>query len=125
MAPTKAATGQEAASAQAVKRGHTVTMIEVPDPDDDTTYHQWLSKGSPTISPKARAPALPTPPESPTKMTSPRPNKGVGPTYIPNNEVTSPTVATPSAASAKVREAPHQWMRPFEVDWMLHAVCEA
>ena len=68
---------------------------------------------------------LPTPPESPTKTTSPLPNEGVGPTYVRNNEVTSPTVATPSAASAKVREAPHQWMRPFEVDWTLRAVCEA
>ncbi len=46
------AAGQEAASIQAVKRGHTVTMIEVPDHDDDTTYRRWLAKGSPMASPK-------------------------------------------------------------------------
>ncbi len=136
---------EEAASAQAVKRGHTVTMIEVPDPDDDTAYRQWLGKRSPVASPKRCASALPTPPDSPTNPTktphwdsrctdiispkgpptSPSPNEGVGPTYVRKHEVTSPTVATPSAASAKVREAPLYWMRPFEVNWTLHAVCEA
>ncbi len=39
--------------------------------------------------------------------------------------MTSLTVATPPTASAKVQEAPHQWMRPFEVDWTLRAICEA
>ncbi len=34
-------------------------------------------------------------------------------------------VATPPGASAKVTEAPHRWMRPFEVDWTLCTVCEA
>ncbi len=34
----RTAAGKEAASAQAVNRGHTVTMIEVPDHDDDTAY---------------------------------------------------------------------------------------
>ncbi len=38
---------KEAASAQAVKRGHQVTMIEVPDEDDDTTYCRWLQKSGP------------------------------------------------------------------------------
>ncbi len=28
-------------------------------------------------------------------------------------------------ASVKVQEAPHQWMRPFKVDWMLCTICEA
>ncbi len=84
-------------------------MIEVPDHDDDTSYRQWLKKGSPIVSPKRKSAKLPTPPESltPTKTTSPLPNEGVGPTYVPKNEVTSPTVAAPSMASAKVREAPH------------------
>ncbi|SJL13525.1 uncharacterized protein ARMOST_16969 [Armillaria ostoyae] len=40
----RTATGQEAASAQAVKRGHSVTLIEVPDKDDDTAYQIWLAK---------------------------------------------------------------------------------
>ncbi len=47
MALTKTAAGQEAASAQAVKRGHSVTMIEVSDEEDNTTYQWWLTKGSP------------------------------------------------------------------------------
>ncbi len=25
----------------------------------------------------------------------------------------------------KVQEVPHQWMKPFEVDWMLRTICEA
>ncbi len=40
MAPTKIAAGQEATSAQVVKRGHQVTMIEVPDDEDDTSFQK-------------------------------------------------------------------------------------
>ncbi len=39
--------------------------------------------------------------------------------------MTSPTVAVPSPAGAKVREVPFRRYRPFEVDWTLCAVCEA
>ncbi len=100
---------KEAASAQAVKRGPQVTMVEVPDDDDDTAYRRWIQKGNPdTLDPTSRLP-----------------NKGVGPTYVTKEEVTSPTVAAPTRASAKVQEAPHRWFRPFEVDWTLRAVCEA
>ncbi len=74
----RTAAGQEAASAQAVKRGHMVTMIEVPDPDNDTAYRQWLQKGSPIVSLKQSTATLPTLPESLTKTTSPLPNEGVG-----------------------------------------------
>ncbi len=52
MAPTKAAKRMEAASAQAVNRGHKVTMIEVPDEEDNIAYKQWLANGSPITSPK-------------------------------------------------------------------------
>ncbi len=98
---------KEAASAQAVKRGHQVTMIEVPDNEDDTSFRKWVKNGSPTIFPKRKSAELPTPPESPTKTTSSLPNEGVSPTCVSKNEVTSPMVAAPSTASAKVREAPH------------------
>ncbi len=101
MATTKTAERMEAASTQAVKRGHTVIMIEVLDEEDDTTYQQWLAGGSPIASPKQRASALLTLPES-LKTTSPLPNEGVGPTCVRKNEVTSPTVAMPSMASTKV-----------------------
>ncbi len=125
MALTKAAERMEATSAQAVKRGHQVTMIEVPDEDDDISFQRWLATGSPTISLKPRATTLLTPPESPLTSQKPLPNEGVVLTCIAKNEVTSLMVATPSMASVKVQEAPHRWMRPFEVNWMLCAVCEA
>ncbi|SJL05427.1 uncharacterized protein ARMOST_08794 [Armillaria ostoyae] len=49
-ATKKIAAGLEAASAQAVNRGHTVTCIEVPDEDDDTAFQLWLAKErTPTI----------------------------------------------------------------------------
>ncbi|SJL17084.1 uncharacterized protein ARMOST_20626 [Armillaria ostoyae] len=43
-ATKKTAAGQEAASAQAVNRGHSVTCIEIPDEDDDTAFQLWLAK---------------------------------------------------------------------------------
>ncbi len=117
MAPTKTATGQEAAGAQAVKRGHSVTMIEVPDEEDDTAYQQWLANRSPIASLKQCKTALLTPPDSPATKAKTLPNKRV--------EVTSPTVAMPSMASAKAQEVPHRWMKPFEIDWTLWAIQEA
>ncbi len=114
----------EAASAQAVNRGHQVTMIKVPDAEDDTSYRKWAKRGSPMLFPIRKQAALPTPPLFP-KMTDPLPNEGVDPKCDSQNEVTSPTVAAPSLASAKVAEVPHRWMRPFEVDWTLRAICEA
>ncbi|PBK58911.1 hypothetical protein ARMSODRAFT_1027861 [Armillaria solidipes] len=35
---------KEAASTQAVKRGHAVTMVKVPDKEDDMVYQVWLAK---------------------------------------------------------------------------------
>ncbi len=125
MALTKAAKRKEAASAQALNRGYLVTMVEVPDEDNDISFQRWLASGSPMIFLKQRISVLPTPPESPKTPTRPLPNEGVAPTCIRTNEVTSPTVAMPPVASAKVQEAPHQWMRPFKVNWMLRAICEA
>ncbi|SJL08909.1 uncharacterized protein ARMOST_12283 [Armillaria ostoyae] len=47
----KMADRTEAASAQAVNRGPTVTCIEVPDEDDDTAFQLWLAKERlPTIT---------------------------------------------------------------------------
>ncbi|SJL18203.1 uncharacterized protein ARMOST_21781 [Armillaria ostoyae] len=43
-ATKETATGKEAASAQAVNRGHPVVMVEVPDEEDDTAYKIWLTK---------------------------------------------------------------------------------
>ncbi|SJL01340.1 uncharacterized protein ARMOST_04660 [Armillaria ostoyae] len=58
MATKKIAVGQEAASAQAVNRGHQVSIIEVPDEDDDTAYQIWLAKErAPAIARKSNEPS--------------------------------------------------------------------
>ncbi len=41
---------KEVASAQAMKRGPQLIMIEVPNNEDDTAYQRWLAKGSPVVS---------------------------------------------------------------------------
>ncbi|SJL11309.1 uncharacterized protein ARMOST_14712 [Armillaria ostoyae] len=52
-AQKRPAAGLEAASAQAVNRGHSVTCIEIPDEDDDTAFQLWLAKErTPTITKK-------------------------------------------------------------------------
>ncbi|SJK98948.1 uncharacterized protein ARMOST_02226 [Armillaria ostoyae] len=85
----KTAAGKEAASAQAVKRGQSVTCIEVPDEDDDMAFQLWLAKErTPTIVKK--------------EATSDEP-----------------------ARSSPAKSDPHRWLKPFEVDWTLRAVCEA
>ncbi len=86
---------KEAASAQAVKRGHRVTMVEIPDQDDDVAYRRWSKRESPTLDPKRKSAELPTSPDFP-KTTGPPPNEGVGPTCVRKNEVTSPTVSRAS-----------------------------
>ncbi|PBK60329.1 hypothetical protein ARMSODRAFT_1026722 [Armillaria solidipes] len=67
----KIAAGQEAASAQAVNRGHKVTLIEVPNEEDDTAFLIWMAhqKEAPPIvedsRTKCEGPSL-TSPLSPT-----------------------------------------------------------
>ncbi|SJL11279.1 uncharacterized protein ARMOST_14682 [Armillaria ostoyae] len=85
-ATKKTAAGQEAASAQAVNRGHSVTCIEVPDEDDDTAFQIWLAK------------------EQTPKVVK----KGNEPSSVPTTKTDT-----------------HRWLKPFEVDWTLRAVCEA
>ncbi|SJL10442.1 uncharacterized protein ARMOST_13828 [Armillaria ostoyae] len=49
----KTATGQGAASAQAVNRGHPVLVVEVPDEEDNMAYQIWLAKErTPTVTKK-------------------------------------------------------------------------
>ncbi|SJL18333.1 uncharacterized protein ARMOST_21919 [Armillaria ostoyae] len=62
---TKKAAGQGAASAQAVQRGHpTVTIIEVPDEEDDTVYRIWLDKSRRTENPPNKGVVTPEPMKS-------------------------------------------------------------
>ncbi|SJK99847.1 uncharacterized protein ARMOST_03158 [Armillaria ostoyae] len=95
----KTATGPEAASAQAVQRGHLVTLIEVPDEDNDMAYQIWLAKDR-TLTEVRREAMSDEPARSSTK----------------GNEHSSvpPTKSDPS-----------RWLKPFEVDWMLRAICKA
>ncbi|SJL16483.1 uncharacterized protein ARMOST_20009 [Armillaria ostoyae] len=85
-ATKKITAGKEAASTQAVNRGHSVSIIEVPNEDDDMAYQIWLAK--------ERTPAIA--------------KKGSEPSSDP-----------------PMKSNPSRWYKPFEVDWTLHAVCEA
>ncbi|SJL08342.1 uncharacterized protein ARMOST_11705 [Armillaria ostoyae] len=88
-AQKRPATGLEAASAQAVNRGHPTTCIEVPDEDDDTAFQLWLAKERfPTVTMKE-------------------------------------AMSNESARSSPTPVLMKGWCKPFEVDWMLRAVCEA
>ncbi|PBK63900.1 hypothetical protein ARMSODRAFT_1023546 [Armillaria solidipes] len=74
----------------------TVSLVEVPDEEDDTSFKCWLA----TV---AR--------ESPQNMdTSP--------------EETQPTVARPMGLGAKVEKVPivWTWMKPFTAEWMQRAI---
>ncbi len=64
----KKAAGLESASTQAVKRGHQVIMVEVPDEEDNTAYRWWLTKGSSIVSLTRRTAMLPTLPDSPVQI---------------------------------------------------------
>ncbi len=118
--PDRTADEHRSASAQAVKRGHQVAMIEVPDKDDDTAYQRWLAKGSPIVTPTRPVATLPTPPDSPIQIGQTYTDGQTYHDWQAQGKVTSPTVVAPSAANTKVREVPRQgWMKPLSVDWTL------
>ncbi len=117
---------KEAASAQAVERGHQVAMIKVPDKEDDTAYQQWLAKGSPIVTLTRPVVTLQMPPNSPIQIGRMYTD---GQTYQDRqtqSKVTSPTVVAPITANAKVWEVPRQgWMKPLSVEWTLQNIQEA
>ncbi len=124
--PDRTADEHGSASAQAVKRGHQVAMIKVPDKEDDTAYQQWLTKGSLIVTPTRPVATLPTPPDSPIQIGRTYTNGQTYHDWQTQGKVTSPMVVAPSAANAKVREVPRQgWMKPLSVDWTLRNVQEA
>ncbi|SJL06746.1 uncharacterized protein ARMOST_10088 [Armillaria ostoyae] len=93
------AIGQEAASAQAVNRGHSVSVIEVPDEEDDSAYQIWLAKEQ-------------TPAVAKKEVTS-------------DELARSSTKGNEHSSVPPTKSDPSRWLKPFEVDWMLHTVCEA
>ncbi len=103
--------------------GHQVTLIEVPDKEDDTAYQRWITKGSPIVTPTqpvATLPMLLTLRSRSDECTTD------GQTYQDwqtQSKETSPMVVAPTMADAKVREVPCQgWMRLLLVDWTLQNV---
>ncbi len=124
--PDRTADESGPASTQAVKRGHQVAMIEVPDEEDDTTYQRWLAKGSPIVTPTRPNATLPMPPDSPIQIGRTYTDGQTYQDWHAQSKVTSPTVVVPSAANAKVREVPRQgWMKPLSADWTLRNIQEA
>ncbi len=119
----RTAAGQEAARAQAVEMGHQVTLIEVPDKEDDTAYQRWITKVSPIVTPTQPVATLPMPPDSPIQIRRMYTDGQTYQDWQTQSKETSPMVVAPTMADAKVREVPRQgWMRLLLVDWTLQNV---
>ncbi len=66
------------------------------------------------------------PPDSPIQIGRTYTNGQTYQDWQTQGKVTSPMVAVPSVASAKVQEVPRQgWMKPLSADWTLQNVQEA
>ncbi|SJL01489.1 uncharacterized protein ARMOST_04811 [Armillaria ostoyae] len=104
---------REVASAQAIKRGHSVVMIEVPDQDDDTSFILQQNKVTATDagacgpSPKRKSPLMEKEAERP----------------IGND--TSVSKGREAAKHAPPTVAPHEWLKPFETEWTWRAIKDA
>ncbi len=98
----RTAAGQEAASTQVVERGPQVTMIKIPDEEDNTAYQRWLAKGSPLVTPTRRVVTLPMPPDSPIQIGRMYTDSQTYQDWQNQGKVTSPTVVEPPAADTKV-----------------------
>ncbi len=121
----RTAAGQEAASAQAVERGHQVVMVEVPDEEDDTAYQRWLTKGSPLVILTQPVVTLPTPPDSPD------PNQTNVHQWPDLPGLADPKQGDLTNGSCALRgqcegsRGPRQgWMKPLSVDWTLQNIQE-
>ncbi len=102
------AVGQEAASTQAVNRGRKVSMSEVSDQDDNTSFMMNMK----------------------SKLTTPL-------DLDLDATVTSPTVVEPSGVDATAKEVPqlshtytsgetyHEWLKPFGAEWTLRGIVQA
>ncbi|SJL15094.1 uncharacterized protein ARMOST_18576 [Armillaria ostoyae] len=103
----------EVASAQAIKRGHSVVMIEVPDQDDDTSFVLQQNKVAATDadacgpSPKRKSPLMEKEAERP----------------IGND--TSVSKGREAAKHAPPTATPQEWLKPFETEWTWRAIKDA
>ncbi|SJL05726.1 uncharacterized protein ARMOST_09062 [Armillaria ostoyae] len=104
---------QEVASAQAIKRGHSVVMIEVPDEEDNTSFTLQQNKVAATDadacgpSPKRKSPLM--------EKEAKRP--------IGNN--TSVSKGREAAKHAPPTIAPQEWLKPIETEWTWRAIKDA
>ncbi|SJL04219.1 uncharacterized protein ARMOST_07580 [Armillaria ostoyae] len=104
---------QEVASAQAIERGHSVVMIEVPDEEDDTSFTLQQNKVAATDadacgpSPKRKSPLMEKEAERP----------------IGND--TSVSKGREAAKHVPPMAAPQEWLKPFETEWTWRAIKDA
>ncbi len=100
------ATGQEAASAQAVYRGHKVEMSEVVDQDDDTSFMMNMKS------------KLMSPIDIETAVTLPT---VVEPSWVNAMAKEAPQLLCIYTSG----ETYSEWLKPFGAEWTLHGIVEA
>ncbi|SJL12751.1 uncharacterized protein ARMOST_16182 [Armillaria ostoyae] len=113
MATKKIAKGKEVASAQAIERGHSVVMIEVPDEDDDTSFKLQQNKVAATDADACR-PSLKR--QSPLMEKEAEHPIGNDPLRSEDRE---------AAKHAPSVGAPQEWLKPFETEWTWRAIKDA
>ncbi|SJL13410.1 uncharacterized protein ARMOST_16853 [Armillaria ostoyae] len=109
----KIAAGKEVTSAQAIKRGHSVVMIEVPDHEDDTSFRLQQNKVAATDAdacgpfPKRESPLQEREAECPIGHNTPVSEGQEAAKHVP------PT------------GTPQEWLKPFETEWTWRAIKDA
>ncbi|SJL08033.1 uncharacterized protein ARMOST_11392 [Armillaria ostoyae] len=104
---------KEVAGAQAIERGHSVVMIEVPDEEDDTSFILQQNKVAATDA-DACGPS--------TKRKSPLMEKEA---ERPIGNDTSVSEGREAAKHAPPTVTPQEWLKPFETEWTWRAIKDA
>ncbi len=100
------AAGQEAASTQAVQRGHKVTMSEVQDQDDNTSFMMNMKS------------KLTSPIDIETVVTSP--------TVVEPSRVDATAKEAPQLLCTYTSgETYSEWLKPFGAEWTLRSIVQA
>ncbi len=100
------AAGREAASAQAVNRGHKVEMSEVADQDDDTSFMMNMKSKLTTLI------------DIDTAVTSPTVVK-------PSRVDAMAKEALQLSCTYTSGETYSEWLKPFRAEWTLHGIVQA
>ncbi len=100
------AAGQEAASAQAVQRGHKVTMSEVQDQDDNTSFMMNMKN------------RLTPPLDIDAAVTSP--------TVVESSRIDATAKEAPQLSRTYTSgETYSEWLKPFGAEWTLRGIVQA